>query len=246
MVYFSMKENTYQKENGMRKLFLTFFAALTLFFVTNSTTHAATNTVNYEGYPGLKMVVEELEADGSKEAIENLEKIEALSEKELIDLNNILINPDKLAEELSKPENSIVESVEVDYSNKNSLSNFNIQPFAVGYSGQVTVVTALSALGIDLIKYELTGKFTVNEAKTKFISADSMDGIVIRKWLPQVSTEKIGTPSKKVTADEFRGEMTFSYDLGVGSWGVARVGVVRTGFTGNTKRVTNSWAYGEI
>ncbi|WP_431807210.1 hypothetical protein [Lysinibacillus sphaericus] len=240
----------------MKKIFLTFFTALTVFFVTDSTTIAANNGENYDDYPGIKIVVEELNADGSREAIENLKKIAALSEKELIDLNDILSNPDRLAEELSKPENLMVESVDMDYSEKVEsydmnysrklgLQKYSIRSSAFGYPGRVTVVTSLRALGIDLIKYELTGEFTVNITKTRFISADHMDGVVIRKWLPQVITKKIGTPTKSVTDTQFTGQVTFSYDLGVGSWGIARIGVVRTGFKANTKQVTNSWAYPE-
>lgn len=240
----------------MKKLFLTFFIALTIFFVTDSITLAANNGEEYDDYPCVKIVVEELNADGSRDAMENLEKIAALSKKELIDFDEILRNPDKLAEELSKPENLNVELVDMDYFQKVEsydkdnfqkfgLRKYNIRPSALGYSGRVTVITSLRALGIDLIKYELTGEFTVNSTKTRFISADRMDGVVIRKWLPQVVTKKIGTPTKSVTDTQFTGQVTFSYDLGVGSWGIARIGVVRTGFTANTKQVTNSWAYTE-
>lgn len=235
----------------MKKLFLTFFVALTIFFVTDSKTIAANDGENYDDYPGVKIIVEELNADGSREAIENLDKIVALSKKELFILDDILRNPDRLAEELSKPENLNVESVNMDYSqkvesyDKDNFKKYNIRPSALGYSGRVTVITSLRALGIDLIKYELTGEFTVDSTKTRFISADRMDGVVIRKWLPQVITKKIGTPTKSVTDTQFTGQVTFSYDLGVGSWGIARIGVVRTGFTANTKEVTDSWAYTE-
>ena len=112
----------------MKKLFLTFFVALALFFVTDSITSAANNGENYDDYPGIKIVVEELNADGSREAIENLEKIAALSENDLIDLDDILSNPDRLAEELSKPENLNIESVDMDYSqNVESYEKDNFQ-----------------------------------------------------------------------------------------------------------------------
>ncbi|KOS67752.1 hypothetical protein AEA09_03705 [Lysinibacillus contaminans] len=228
----------------MKKIFLTLLTAIALFLVTDATTLAATNDENYDAYPGLERVVDELKADGSKEAIVNLEKIEALPEKELINLNDILTNPDRLSEELSNPENLTVESIEVDYTNENGLRNPFMTPFATTYKGQVTVVTALNAAGIDLIKYELTGKVTVNSTKTKFVSADSMNGIVIRKWLPQVVTKKLSS-TKSVTSTKFTGQVTFSYDLGVGSWGVARIGVVRTGFTANTKQALTKWCYTE-
>lgn len=244
MSYYITKK---RESNRMKKLFLTLFTVLSLTFITSLTASAASNSL--DSLPSVNELVETLEKDGSSDAMKTLEQVEQLSTDELKEFESLLNDPEKIIEELNKSENHRFENSSVDYSIVDSsnlkLENRLITPLAASnLIATATTETVMPLMGIDLVKYELVGKYTVNSTKTKILSADSMTGIPIRVWVPSLSTVYLSS-KKSATSSLFTGEVTFSYDLGVGSWGAARIGVVRTGLTASPTTLKTKWLYTE-
>ena len=156
---------------------------------------------------------------GGDEAFETLKQIEALSEVDRKKLDELLGNPEKLLASMNNPDNYTEETVYL-YKEDSAISNVS-----------VTAITRpkFSAFGIDFIIYELVGKFRVDNGRRYIISSTSIDGYVVRKWLPQVSTKVINKNMASSTSGLYHGKVRFSYDLGVGNWGVIRVGTISTG-----------------
>lgn len=221
------------------KMLITFILLISIITISSGKTSAA--TFNKEELPSVDDLIETLTTEQSTDAKQALDQLESLGKEDLKKLEDILSDPDKLNEELNNPENQRVENVIVTY-NHGELTK-GIMPLADDLIATATVEKVMSLFSIDVIRYELKGKYTVNNAKTRIYSAESMDGIVTRTWVP-VSTQKLSC-DKSATSTKFTGKCTFSYDLGVGSWGTARIGVVRTGFTASPTEILDSYLYTE-
>lgn len=189
-------------------------------------------------------LVEYLNHVGGSEALKVINQVNSLSETDRGKLNELLADPDKLTEELNNPANYTEETTILHHDTPSLLESENvIQESANRSNISVTVKTRpkFSAFGIDFITYELVGNYTVNRNKTVIISHNSINGYVVRKWLPQVSTKVINKNMSSSTSGMFHGKVRFSYDVGVGNFGIARIGTINTGVLATPSGTTTGY-----
>lgn len=216
----------------MKKILLVFVSILLLSF-NSQIQDVEANSLKPQGMTAVTSVddlVAHLEYVGGKEALETLKQVDALSEGNRKKLDELLGDPEKLLESMNNPENYTEETVymytddtsdvEVASDVKSALSNVS-----------VTAITRpkFSVYGVSFITYEVVGKFKVDNRRRYIVSSTSINGYVLRKWLPQVSTKVINKNMTSTTSSLYHGKVRFSYDLGVGNWGVVRVGTISTG-----------------
>ncbi|MBN8194234.1 hypothetical protein JI667_19055 [Bacillus sp. NTK074B] len=169
-----------------------------------------------------------LENDGSADALEQIEKIANLSEEEKKEFNEILSSPDKLNEELQS--NQEVTTKDSFIPSKDSVINKSpMIALASTPNGtyRSSAQTTLTSFGITLIKYEIVGTYKITNGK--ITTAYDAKGETIRNWVPGASTV-FQNGYGDIISGKYRGQANFSYDLGVGKFGIARIGTVKTGF----------------
>lgn len=175
-------------------------------------------------------LVAHLEFVGGEEALRTLQQVAALSESDRKKLDDLLGNPEKLLASMNNPENYTQETIYKYTDDALDVENARDGKSVINnISGTAITRPKFSAFGVDFITYELVGKFTVDNGRRYIVSSNSINGYVVRKWLPQVSTTVINKNMASSTSSMYHGKVRFSYDLGVGSWGIIRVGTISTG-----------------
>lgn len=219
----------------MKKVFLSFtlllmFSVIGLAFSTNLAEASSEDNTD----ASLSELIITLQNDGSEHALEQLDKINNLSEIEKNELDEILSDPDKLIEELNDPKN---QATEMEY---RTIEPILMIPMAAsGIKKKLATATSVLELkGVELVKYEINGAYEVKDGWIH--SAGIVKGFVVKKYLAGLSTEFLNG-NGSILGNLFEARAAFSYDLGVGKWGIVRLGVIDTGFYVGSSEVPRSF-----